>query len=232
MRVVRVRNNTSSTKTWMNKEYSPSEEYTLPDVMVAPYSNNDVFLLAVNEGEASVGNADSWMSGAANQISWLRGDTLCVTSIPEPLPFAQPTYRTKRNAIASVVEIAVDDSEILDFQLTAERYVSGGVLIVQNPELGDYITAEVYDKDSTIPEAYRAATCENWPCVAKYIEKEFIAVEVPGSIQSGRCAVHILDTRPLNAKISAGLYLRVTYHSTNSGSARKAVVNYDISKKL
>jgi hypothetical protein len=145
----------------------------------------------------------------------------------EPKPFAEPTHRTKRNAVSAPVTCAINASTNLDFQLTEERYVSGGVLVAQNWEFGDYITAEIHDKDGVIPEAYRAATCEAWPTVASYITKEFVE---PHAVSGyGRA---FIDTRPLAAKVTAGLYLRVVYTTLNSGSARQVIVNYHLAKKL
>jgi hypothetical protein len=152
--------------------------------------------------------------------------TISVVSVPDPAPFAQPLYRTKRNATASLVIIAADSHEHIDFKLTAERYVSGGCILVDNAEFGDYAEAEVIDVDGVIPEAYRAALCESWPTVAKYIDKEWIEVN------EGGITHHKIDTYPLNAKITAGLYLRVTYYTTSAGSSRSIGVNYYLTKKL
>lgn len=155
-----------------------------------------------------------------------------VQSQSEPQPFAQPTYRTKRNATTDLVSIALNTNEVLDFVMAAERYVSGGCLHIENAELGDYVTAEVYDKDGVIPSPYRTAVCESWPTVGKYIEKEFIKVATPGRIQAGTISNHEIDTYPLNAKITAGLYLRVTYFAVNVGLTRRCGITYHLTKKL
>lgn len=142
--------------------------------------------------------------------------------IKESPPFATPSFRTKRNSSA-IVDVAKNTSGIVDYYLTQERYAQGGQLIYRNAELGDYISAEIHDKDSIIPEAYRAALCENWPTVATYIEKQLI-----DDVKSSQT----IDTYPLNAKITAGLYLRVTYNAIDFGETRKVAVNYFLSKKL
>jgi hypothetical protein len=79
------------------------------------------------------------------------------------------------------------------------------------------------DVSSLIPEAYRAALCENWPVVAKYINKHWVNPGKPGQV---------IDTYPLNARITAGLALRITYTASNAGSSRKVGINYFLSKKL
>ncbi len=158
--------------------------------------------------------------------------TAVVTEQPEPHPFAAPLYRTKNDATTSIETCNKNSTKTIDFKLTAERYVSGGAVTIENPEFGDYITAEVYDKDSAIPEPYRAALCENWPSVAKYIEKEWVPMG-EGTVWGTNLYIsHTLDTRPLQAKISANLYLRITYNAVDAGSDRKIIVNYNLTKKL
>lgn len=141
-------------------------------------------------------------------------------------PFATPTYRTKRNATSSIQTCAANANVTINHLLAAERYVHGGALIVKNPEMGDYFYAEVRDVDGVIPAPYRAALCESWPTVASYVEKEWIKVDGSGY------AVHELNTYPLNAKITAGLYLSLTYYAVNAGSTREIGINYFMTKKI
>jgi hypothetical protein len=178
--------------------------------------------LLVNDGTADItDHASAW-----NAVQGLFAKVE-ISKQTESKPFAEPTHRTKRHAVASAVTCAPDSYENVDFQLTEERYVSGGVLVAKNWEFGDWITAEIHDKDAVIPEAYRAATCEAWPTVASYIIREYVE---PHSIAGyGRA---FIDTRPLAAKVTAGLYLRVVYNAAATGSSRLVIVNYHLSKKL
>jgi hypothetical protein len=153
-------------------------------------------------------------------------------SVESTPPFAQPLYRTKRNATASTVTVSPGSNSSIGIQITAERYVSGGCLVIENAEFGDYVTAEVSDTDGVIPSPYRSALCENWPVVAMYIEKEYIKVNTPGSIQAGSVTIHEIDTAPLNAKITPMLYLTVTYYAVNAGLDRRLAANYYLTKKL
>ena len=159
-------------------------------------------------------------------------ETVIITSAPDPAPFAQPTYRTKRNATTNLVSIAAGDNSDVAFVLTSERYVNGGCLIVENAEIGDYIVAEVEDVNGVIPAPYRTALCENYPVVSTYIEKEFVRVMTPGTVQAGAITVHEINTSPLNAKISANLCLCVHYYAVNSGLTRRLAINYHLTKKL
>lgn len=148
-----------------------------------------------------------------------------VVQVESQPPFAKPDYRTKMAATNSWVSCALNDSTEIDYQIIEERYISGGEINYKNAEEGDYITAEIFDKDNVIPLEYRASLCENHPTVAIYIEKKWIIPE------SGYGKIKI-NTYPLNAKVTPGLYLRVTYHAVNSGVARNVSVDYHLSKRL
>lgn len=137
--------------------------------------------------------------------------------------FADPDYRTKWDGAPAIVDVPAGQAAPLDFQLSEERYISGGMAIVKNAELGDWVEGMIYDKDNVIPEPYRAATCEGHPVVNKYVLKMYInPLKGEGEI----------DTNPLSAKVSAGLYVRLIYHAINEGQTRKVVMNLKMSKKL
>lgn len=155
-----------------------------------------------------------------------------VTSQPDPVPFAQPTYRTKRDTSGGITTVAKNTTGYTEFQLGAERYVSGGDVIIENAEFGDYLIAKVTDVAEIIPAPYRAALCEAWPIVATYIVKAYVPVRTPGSIQAGSMTTYSIDTYPLNAKITAGLFLEVEYHAVDVGLSRRFVVNYNLTRKL
>jgi hypothetical protein len=141
-------------------------------------------------------------------------------------PFAEPLFRTKRNSAAQATCDANGNTTI-DFELSEERYVAGGFMLIENAQFGDYVVAQLVDADEdAIPEAYRAALCESWPIVAEYISKEWI------HYVGNTYTLHKINTKPLNAKIAQGLYLRVKYYAVNSGSQRKILTTYDLTKKL
>jgi hypothetical protein len=183
----------------------------------------------ISAGTIVYNDGSSDITDKAAAWSYLKGELgkVAIQTLPEAKPFAEPTHRTKRDATAAVMTCAVDSATTVDYLLTEERYVSGGVMLVKNYEFGDYISAEIHDKDGIIPVPYRPAVAENYPTIAKYVIKEF--VEPHNQSGFGRA---FIDTRPLSAKVSAGLYLRVTYHSTSTGTAREVVINYHTAKKL
>lgn len=169
--------------------------------------------ILVADGIVSVHTGDALVENASHII------------IDEQPPFAKPDYRTKRDATTSWTSLIEDENKVVDFQLTTERYVTGGEIIYKDAKEGDYISAEVYDTDSVIPEPYRTVLCEEHPSVAKYVVKKWLKP----------CTGYdsfTIDTYPLNAKISTGLYLRVTYHSSSETGTRKVAINYHLSQKL
>jgi hypothetical protein len=142
------------------------------------------------------------------------------------VPFAAPLYRTKHNS-PDPVTCAPGETATIDYPLTEDRYVHGGAVLIAKAQPGDWWEAGIFDTDGVIPEAYRAALCEAWPLVASYCEKCFILVENPGV-----AAVFEVDTRPLIAKITAGLVLRAKYHATAEGDTRTICATYHMLKAL
>jgi hypothetical protein len=143
----------------------------------------------------------------------------------DPIAFAKATHRTKLYATSAPVDCAADGATVIDYVLAQELWMYGGEIIVEGAKFGDWVSAEIYDVNSIIPEPYRPALCEAWPSVATYIIKRFIRPEANSSVIA-------IDTRPLIAKVTAGLALRVTYNATSETGTRKVVINYFSAKKL
>lgn len=225
----RIKNNDMIPHTWCGQEIQPGEYYTIQAIEDSRWANDSSLLIDIANAIAIVNDGTSDITDANIAIDYMK-DNLPVESIiisqPNPAPFAEPSFRTKRSATANLVTIAPGSSGTIDYYITQERYVAGGTILVSGAQFGDYATAEVRDIDGVIPSPYRAALCENWPTVAKYIEKEWIEAH------DSNIAMHKIDTYPLNAKITAGLYLRVTYYTTNAGPNRTIGVNYFLTKKL
>jgi hypothetical protein len=182
------------------------------------------FKASLSESEKSI--LDVIISAHSGEPLPDHDQQMAITALPEAKPFASPDYRTKRDSTAFISTIEAGSSVNLDYILPETRYVSGGSLIVKNAQFGDYISASVVDVNGVIPQAYRASLCENWPIVSTYICREWVEVS------DGVHTKHRVDTYPLNAKITQGLFLRITYNATNSGNTREACVNYNLTKKL
>jgi len=141
-------------------------------------------------------------------------------------PFGDPDYRTRWDAKEGEITCTADSSVSADFQLTALRSSFGGDIVGTGFELGDWITACIYDKDSVIPEAYRAATCEAWPVVKTYIYRQYLPANGAG------LTVFDMDTKPLVAELSVGLYIRTTLNTVDAGNTRKFYCNFKLLEKL
>lgn len=223
-----LKNNTSSEISLdIGHKIPASGSYTIDPANYSLFArSNDVLSkLASEDLTYNDGNYDLSLS---NAIIHLNGflPTCLDANIESTIPFAEPTHRTKFTGIGSVITIQPDSSQDIDYLVPVERYVYGGQIIAKNAEFGDYITASMYDKDGIIPEAYRSALCESWPVIATYIEKHWL------SLHGTNPHVEDITTYPLNAKVSAGLYMRLTYHACSSGSAREVLMNYLMVKKL
>ena len=225
--MIKVKNNQLTSDIWVGQTIEPSEEYTLQSIDLNNWRDNLKVNADILSGLIGVSDGNSYYTNVVSALNYLKGSIInsSIISQPDPAPFAIPAYRTKRMKTTSIVSCDPNTNVEIAFKLPSELYSQGGNLIVQNAEFGDYITAEVEDIDGIIPAPYRAATCEAWPIVAQYIVGQWIEV-------SGLYSNIILDTRPLIAKLSSGLYLCLHYYATNSGTARNIGVNYFMNKKL
>lgn len=219
-----VKNTTSGDVVWCGQEIAASSQYTLFVDEIERWAVNSDFISKIYTKEAVINNGSNDITDPSTAVDTLKGD-LPIFVQPLP-PFAEPSYRTKRSKTASLTTVVAGSSAVVDFVLTQERYVSGGCVIVQNAQLGDYVTAEVYDLYGGIPVAYRAALCENWPTIARYVEGEWVKANPNGITE------HEINTHPLNAKITAGLSLRLTYFAVASGVSRIFGVNYYLTQKI
>jgi len=204
----------------------PIESYLYVDTVPSGFElvTNEEFQALKDNNQAAY---DAWVQ-AFRPIINIPPPAPTSVLVIENVPFAKPDYRTKRNATSSWITCSENSTTTSDFQLTAEFYISGGQILVKNAKEGDYISAEVYDVDQVIPSPYRSALCEAWPSVAKYVVKQWLLPSIDGYGYDRTT----IDTYPLNAKLTAGLYLRVNYHATSDSGNRKMAVNYFLTKKL
>ena len=223
---MRVKNTKETSDVWCGQTLVPYQEYDLQPTEIPTWQSSDKVIADLSSGALLIGTASGYKSTPAQAVSFLLETALEITKQPDPSPFATPTYRTKLNATAEVLTCEPGSTAEVLFQMTTERYASGGTLLVKNPEFGDYIYAEVEDENGIIPAPYRAALCEAHPVVAMYIEKQWVEIDGSGY------TIQKIDTRPLTAKISAGLFLSLHYVAVNEGVARQVLVNYALAKKL
>jgi hypothetical protein len=94
--------------------------------------------------------------------------------------------------------VSANSSKDIDYQITQERYINGGKLIVKNIGQDDKITFQVVDKDNVL--GFGAGVV-----LDEFIKDFYLPINESLNVQ--------LD---YPAKIIAGLYLRLKYTNTNS----------------
>jgi hypothetical protein len=226
---MRIKNNTGASKVWVGQTIEPGAYYTIQAIELPAWRASDIVLADIASADLVVNDGFADLT-ESNGLKYFLGSTVEVSRLPQPQPFAEPIYRTKHNKKNGATVIPNGNAVAIDYVLTEELYVSGGTIVVKNPQYGDWISAQVYDSLGVIPEAIRAQVCENWPVVSDYILGQYLELYDSNSIWFKQG----VDTRPLVAKVSAGLSLRLTYHAANvSGAAdREVLVNYFLNRKL
>lgn len=102
----------------------------------------------------------------------------------------------------------------IDFKVTDEGvYVQGGQLLFQNAAWGDYITAQVVDKDNVT--GLGAGTV-----LAEYIHKRYV---LPAR---GESELEV----PYAGKVPKDTYLRIKYTSVSASTDVDVAVNYRLHK--
>jgi hypothetical protein len=73
-RTVVLKNNTQSEQNWL-RTFAPGEEYTIPtdNSLIQKYSVLEAVLIAVANGDASIGNGTEFFSTVSAQLNWLKG---------------------------------------------------------------------------------------------------------------------------------------------------------------
>jgi hypothetical protein len=94
--------------------------------------------------------------------------------------------------------VAADSTKSIDYQITEERYINGGKLIVKNMGDDDKITFQVVDKDNVL--GFGAGVV-----LDEFIKDFYLPLNESLNVQ--------LD---YPARIMAGLYLRLIYTNTNT----------------
>lgn len=211
--------------TYKNRTNS-SIDFIENDIMYDLYLSNSGFHITTTVKKSDPAEADQIdFETNYKNLTETNSQTNTKTEVSEQVPFAKPDYRTKRNGAASWADVVAGSSISNDFYVPEELHISGGECIITNAKKGDWISAEVRDTDGVIPQIHRESLCENYPTVAQYVIRANL-------VPTSDSFIYILNTYPLNAKITAGLYLRITYHSSDEVGTRSFTTNYYLTKKL
>lgn len=115
------------------------------------------------------------------------------------------------DALPSPVNFDGSSQINIDYTLPADRYASGGEIIVKDGQFGDYITAQVCLPNGTM--------------AVEYVHKIFLRPIMSGYFQA------FIDGGELDTLVPSGFILRVVYNSVGTVS-RSALVNYNFTIKL
>jgi hypothetical protein len=151
------------------------------------------------------------------------GNFVEVVKLPESQPFSAPTFRTKRDSSETILEMIESETKEIILEINEERFIHGGEIVFVGSKIGDYFEAEVCDPNGVIPEDIRSTICENWPIVTKYVNRQWLP-DGSGLLQ--------VVTKPLNAKIPQGLFLKILFKTCQKLGQREFGVNYYLTKKL
>lgn len=220
---MKVKNISGQSEVFLGQTIENDSEYILQANELNFWRIDEKVITFIAQGKLIVFDGSQYIANYGTALSYFLDQNIKSVSITSTPPFADPTFRTKRDKTPEIITVAPNTNENIDYLITQERYIHGGGVVYVGAEIGDYVSACIYDKDGVIPAPYRSALCESWPVVASYITGEWI----PSG--NGR---YEINTYPLNAKITTGLYLRINYTACSSGSNRQVGVNYYLVKKL
>jgi len=156
-------------RTWRGTSFEVGEYRQIPVDEYPRWASDSTLLADIANGKAVVAKDDTGTTDFTDlndAISYLRGELSTHVSVDEQPPFAKPDFRTKYSATSSKQTVAVNSSQMIDFELVAERYVSGGEIIIKNAQFGDYVTASVVDKNGLYAPAGTV--------LANYVVKQWV----------------------------------------------------------
>jgi hypothetical protein len=148
---------------------------------------------------AEVYNDASKMTGVSNALNFLKDDLRDSDGalLVRPRAFTNSDGFRFRGA-SFIGSVASNSTENIDYKITAERYINGGRLIVDNIGQNDKFTFQVIDLDNIF--GYGAGVV-----LDEFIKDYYIPMDATLEIK--------LD---YPAKIYAGLYLRLKYTSSHA----------------
>lgn len=71
-KTIKVKNDTGAIVIWCGKEFAIAEEYTIPEESYTLWKNNDIFLTAIGDEDALIGNATAYFTTVSDALNWLK----------------------------------------------------------------------------------------------------------------------------------------------------------------
>jgi hypothetical protein len=187
-------------KTWGGMTIPDGASYTCQSQDEANrFANDDNFIISLANGDSEVYNDSTKINGQSASWLFLLDDLRDSDGarLVRARAFSNSDGFRFRGASFSG-EVDYGETKNIDFLISAERYINGGRLLVNNIGPNDKITFQVVDNDNVMGFGVGVVLDE-------FIKDYFIP-------ETGNLEVRL----DYPAKIFAGLYLRLKYTSTHA----------------
>lgn len=199
-----IKNISGSTKTWGGVQVANNASYTCQNQEEANrFALDDNFVHDLSELLCEVYNDSTKVIGVSSSIVFLLDsirDTDGALLVRSRAFSNSDGFRFRGCSFTG--EIPANSTGDIDFKLTAERFINGGRLIIDNLGIDDKMTFQVVDKDNVL--GYGAGVV-----LDEFIKDYYIPQAATLEIK--------LD---YPARIVAGLYLRLKYTSTHENGCK------------
>lgn len=195
-----IKNISGVEKVWGGQTIAHNASYTCQNQDEAnKFALDDSFISSLASSGAEVYSDSSKISSSASALAYLLGELRDTDGalLVRPRAFSNTDGFRFRGA-SFTGSVATNTTTDIDYKLTAERYINGGRLLVDNIGNDDKVTFQVVDKDNVL--GYGAGTV-----LDEFIKDYYIPT-------SGNLEVRL----DYPAKIAANLYLRLKYTSTHA----------------
>lgn len=164
------------------------------------FAKNDSFISDLGASKAQVYSDSTLISGISASLIFLQGQYLTDADgalLTRPRAFSNTDgFRFRGAAVEGTISALTTGN--IDYQITQERYINGGRLLVSTIGPSDKLTCQVIDKDNLLGYG------------AEFVLDEFIhEYFVP---ESGNLEVRL----DYPAKIPAGFYIRLKYVNSSA----------------
>lgn len=199
-----IKNIDSIQHIWGGVVINTNASYTCNDQLEAnKFANDNNFISDLSSNKAEVYNDNSKISSISTALNFLADKVFDSSGnmIVKATAFANNENFRFRGVSFSGLATAGQNTNI-DFQLTAERYMNGGKLILEGNNIDDKICFQVIDKDNVLGYGANVVLDE-------FIKDFFLPQSAPLEINL-----------PYTARLYNGLYLRLIYKSAGNSDVK------------
>lgn len=160
--IIKIKNDSGSTKTWCGKEFTDQEEYIVPtDNNRSKWINNSELLTAIGNAEALVGDGSGYISDINTAINWLKNGLATEVSLSGVTPNLSRLPVTNNRIPAGYSIYGVGEADNItngtygggvqlqfdstnderEFQLLNHYYAIGARAVWKNCDIDNYFSA-------------------------------------------------------------------------------------------